>query len=128
MRILVVDDEPDVVESVRLGFTLQWREVDVLGAGTGEAALDVVEREHPDIVLLDIGLPDLSGYEVARALRSRHGREIYLVAITGWAQPEDRVKSIAAGIDQHIQKPANSDKIRAVIRDAEAQGAARVLT
>ena len=57
MRILVVDDEPDVVESVRLGFTLQWREVDVLGAGTGDAALDVVEREHPDIVLLDIGLP-----------------------------------------------------------------------
>src|SRR6185295_16209865 len=57
MKILVVDDEPDVVESVRLGFTLQWRDVDVLGAGEGEAALDVVEREHPDIVLLDVGLP-----------------------------------------------------------------------
>ncbi len=59
MKILVVDDEPDVVESVRLGFTLQWRDVDVLGAGEGEAALDIVEREHPDIVLLDVGLPDL---------------------------------------------------------------------
>ena len=57
MKILVVDDEPDVVESVRLGFTLQWRDVDVLGAGEGEAALDIVEREHPDIVLLDVGPP-----------------------------------------------------------------------
>jgi DNA-binding response OmpR family regulator len=57
MRILVVDDEPDVVESVRLGFTLQWREIEVLGAGTGEAALDLVEHGQPDIVLLDVGLP-----------------------------------------------------------------------
>ena len=70
MKILVVDDEPDVVESVRLGFTLQWRDVDVLGAGEGEAALDIVEREHPDIVLLDIGLPGIDGYEVLRQIRA----------------------------------------------------------
>ena len=57
MRILVVDDEPDVVESIRLGFALQWREVEVLGAATGDEALDIVERESPDLVLLDIGLP-----------------------------------------------------------------------
>jgi DNA-binding response OmpR family regulator len=56
MRVLVVDDEPDVVESIRLGFTLQWREVDVLGAADGETALDLVEQEHPDVVLLDVGL------------------------------------------------------------------------
>ncbi len=57
MRILVVDDAPDVVESVRLGFTLQWRDTEVLGAGTGEQALEVVEQARPDIVLLDVGLP-----------------------------------------------------------------------
>ncbi len=67
MRILVVDDEPDVVESVRLGFMLQWRDVDVLGAGEGEAALDIVERERPDIVLLDVGLPGIDGYRGASA-------------------------------------------------------------
>ncbi len=66
MRILVVDDEPDVVESVRLGFTLQWREIDVLGASNGDEALDTVERERPDIVLLDVGLPGLNGFEVLR--------------------------------------------------------------
>ena len=70
MRILVVDDAPDVVESVRLGFTLQWREVEVLGAGTGEEALDVVERERPDIVLLDVGLPGLDGFGVLREIRA----------------------------------------------------------
>ena len=81
MQILVVDDEPDVVESVRLGFTLQWREVDVLGAGDGEAALDMVEREHPDIVLLDVGLPGIDGYRgpppdprvLRRSRRDAHG-------------------------------------------------------
>jgi CheY-like chemotaxis protein len=125
-RILVVDDHPDAADASCM--LLEMLGHDTQAATTGKTALATAETFHPDIVLLDIGLPDLSGYEVARALRSRHGREIYLVAITGWAQPEDRVKSIAAGIDQHIQKPANSDKIRAVIRDAEAQGAARVLT
>ena len=70
MRILVVDDEPDLIESVRLGFTLQWREIDVLGAATGEAGLDAVEHEHPDIVLLDIGLPDIDGFEVLRQIRA----------------------------------------------------------
>ena len=66
MRILVVDDEPDVVESVQLGFALQWREVEVTGAGTGEAALDLVETTHPDIILLDVGLPDMDWFTVLR--------------------------------------------------------------
>ena len=69
MKILVVDDAPEVLESVRLGFLLQWREVDVVGAGEGEQALDLVEREAPDLVLLDIGLPGLNGFESARQLR-----------------------------------------------------------
>jgi two-component system response regulator VicR len=69
VKILVVDDEPDVVESVRIGFALHWREIDVIGAGTGEAALDAVEAEHPDIVLLDIGLPDIDGFEVVTRIR-----------------------------------------------------------
>ena len=68
-RILVVDDEPDVIESVRLGFELQWREIELLESGTGEDALDRVEQDHPDIVLLDIGLPDVDGFEVLRRIR-----------------------------------------------------------
>ena len=55
MKVLVVDDAPEIVESVRLGFAVQWREVDVLSAGTGRQALELVESESPDLVLLDIG-------------------------------------------------------------------------
>ena len=69
MKILVVDDAPEVVESVRLGFTLQWREVGVLGAGDGESALDLFERETPDLVLLDIGLLDQDGFKVLEQIR-----------------------------------------------------------
>jgi DNA-binding response OmpR family regulator len=86
---------------------------------TGTGALTEADVFQPDIAILDIGLPDLSGYEVARALRAKRGTTIYIAAVTGWAQPEDRVKSLAAGIDQHILKPANGAKIRSIIDAAQ---------
>ena len=92
MLILVVDDEPDVVESVRLGFMLQWRDVDVLGADAGEAALDAVEREHPDIVLLDVGLPGIDGYEVLRQIRAFS--DVPLVMLTARDDAMDKVKGL----------------------------------
>ena len=85
MRILVVDDEPDVVESVRLGFMLQWREVEVLGAGTGEAALDIVERRKPDIVLLDVGLPDQDGFAVLREIRAFSDVPVVMLTARAWS-------------------------------------------
>ena len=118
MRILVVDDEPDVVESVRLGFTLQWREVDVLGAGTGDAALDVVEREHPDIVLLDIGLPDMDGFEVIRQIRAFS--DVPVVMLTARDDAMDKVKGLELGADDYITKPFNHlelmARVKAVLR------------
>jgi len=121
MRILVVDDEPDVVESVRLGFTLQWREVDVLGAGTGEAALDVVEHEHPDIVLLDIGLPDIDGFEVIRQIRAFS--DVPVVMLTARDDAMDKVKGLELGADDYVTKPFNHlelmARVRAVLRRHE---------
>ena len=118
MRILVVDDEPDVVESVRLGFTLQWREVDVLGAGGGEAALDVVERDHPDIVLLDVGLPDVDGFEVLR--RIREFSDVPVVMLTARDDAMDKVKGLELGADDYVTKPFNHlelmARVRAVLR------------
>jgi two-component system KDP operon response regulator KdpE len=118
MRILVVDDEPDVVESVRLGFTLQWREVDVLGAGTGDAALDVVEREHPDIVLLDIGLPDMDGFEVIRQIRAFS--DVPVVMLTARDDAMDKVKGLELGADDYVTKPFNHlelmARVKAVLR------------
>jgi DNA-binding response OmpR family regulator len=116
-RVLVVDDYPDAAEAACMLFTR-------LGhccrqACRGTDALHATEAFHPDVVLLDIGLPDLSGYEVARALRQRHGRAIYLAALTGWGQPEDRARAIGAGFDQHILKPASVSILREVITAAE---------
>ncbi len=118
MKILVVDDEPDVVESVRLGLTLQWREVDVLGADRGEAALDAIEREHPDLVLLDIGLPDIDGYEVLR--RTRDFTDVPVIMLTARDDTLDKVKGLELGADDYITKPFNHlellARIRAVLR------------
>ena len=118
MRILVVDDEPDVVESVRLGFTLQWRDVEVLGAGTGEAALDSVERKRPDIVLLDVGLPDKDGFAVLRELRAFS--DVPVVMLTARDDAMGKVKGLELGADDYVTKPFNHlelmARVRAVLR------------
>jgi len=121
MRILVVDDEPDVVESIRLGFTLQWREVDVLGAGTAEAALDIVEHEHPDIVLLDVGLPDTDGFEALRQIRAFS--DVPVLMLTARDDAMDKVKGLELGADDYVTKPFNHlelmARVRAVLRRLE---------
>jgi two-component system KDP operon response regulator KdpE len=118
MRILVVDDAPDVVESIRLGFTLQWREVEVLGASDGEQALDLVEKEAPDIVLLDIGLPGRDGFEVLRELRTFS--DVPVVMLTARDDAMDKVKGLELGADDYVTKPFNHlelmARVRAVLR------------
>ncbi len=118
MRILVVDDEPDVIESVRLGFMLQWREVEVLGIGDGDAALDIVERQSPDIVLLDVGLPDRDGFDVLRELRSFS--DVPVVMLTARDDAMDKVKGLELGADDYVTKPFNHlelmARVKAVLR------------
>ncbi len=118
MRILIVDDEPDVVESVRLGFTLQWREIDVVGAASGEAALDSIEHERPDLVLLDIGLPDIDGFEVLRQIRAFS--DVPVVMLTAHDDSMDKVKGLELGADDYVTKPFNHlelmARVKAVLR------------
>ena len=118
MKILVVDDEPDVVESVRLGFTLQWREIDVVGAINGEAGLDATERERPDLVLLDIGLPDIDGFEVLRQIRAFS--DVPVVMLTAHDDSMDKVKGLELGADDYVTKPFNHlelmARVKAVLR------------
>lgn len=118
MRFLVVDDAPDVVDSVRLGFTLQWREVDVIGAGTGREALDLVEREGPDLVLLDIGLPDIDGYEVLTQIREFS--DVPIIVLTARDDTLDKIKGLELGADDYITKPFDHlellARVRAVLR------------
>jgi two-component system KDP operon response regulator KdpE len=118
MRILVVDDEPDVVESVRLGFTLQWREVEVIGAGAAEPALDAVEHQHPDIVLLDVGLPGVDGFEVLRQIRAFS--DVPVLMLTARDDAMDKVKGLELGADDYVTKPFNHlelmARVKAVLR------------
>jgi len=116
-RILVVDDQPDVVELLCL--QLERAGHTCIAAANGTEALALAAEHHPEVILLDIGLPDMSGYDVARALRARDdGGTFYLAAITGYGTAEDRRRAFAAGFDRHLLKPAKSSEIAALLIDA----------
>jgi DNA-binding response OmpR family regulator len=118
VKVLVVDDAPEVVESVRLGFAVQWREVDVLSAGTGQQALELVERESPDLVLLDVGLPDTDGFKVLEELR--FFSDVPVVMLTARDDTIDKVKGLELGADDYVTKPFNHlellARVKAVLR------------
>jgi DNA-binding response OmpR family regulator len=116
-RVLVVDDDADIVELVSLVLMRDGHVVE--RASTGYQAIELAERCEPDVVLLDIGLPDITGYDVARALRaSPRGSTMYIAALTGWGKVEDRARSDEAGFDRHLVKPATHAMIREVLVEA----------
>jgi PAS domain S-box-containing protein len=107
-RILIVDDNEDGAES--LAMLLQLAGHETQKAHDGIEAVEITERFRPDAVLLDIGLPRLDGYEVCRRIREAPwGKGLLLVALTGWGQEEDRVRSREAGFDEHMIKPVDYD-------------------
>ena len=122
-KILVVDDNVDSADLIALLLESVGHEVRT--AYAGNRALDQADAFRPDIVLLDLGLPDLDGYEVARRIRTLPwGGDVVLVAISGWGRDEDRRRSTAAGFDRHLTKPVDPDLLFRTIRDA-APNAAR---
>ena len=105
-RIVLIDDLYDGRRM--LAETLRDEGYTVFEAENGEAGLELVERHHPQAVLTDIGLPDISGYEVAKQLRSRWSPErLLLVAVTGYGQDNDRMQAMDAGFDLHLVKPVD---------------------
>jgi CheY-like chemotaxis protein len=120
-RILVVDDNADAAESLALWLRLGGHEVRV--AHDGPAALAAVDADPPEVVLLDIGMPGMDGYEVAQRLRRRPGLEhLVLVAMTGWGQEEDRRRSGEAGIDHHLVKPADLEALNGLLARPQRAG------
>ncbi|HET7307166.1 MAG TPA: ATP-binding protein [Gammaproteobacteria bacterium] len=119
-RALVVDDNHDVADS--LGMMLELMECDVRIAYDGFSALDMVADFQPHVVFLDVGLPELDGYEIARRLRAQPGNDgIMLVALTGWGQEHHKERARQAGFDRHFVKPADPadiEKLLAEIRPA----------
>jgi PAS domain S-box-containing protein len=113
-RILVVDDNADAAESLQRILEIYGHTVHA--AADGYAALEALETFRPTVVLLDIGLPQLDGYEVARRIRATpHGRNICLCAITGWGQAEDKRRAREAGFDEHMTKPVDLGALTALI-------------
>ncbi len=110
-RVLVVDDNTDAAESLALLLRLQGQEVQV--AFDGSNALATAATFRPQIIFLDIGMPGMDGYEVARRLRREPNMEkVTLVALTGWGQEEDRRRSQDAGFDLHIVKPVEPEALQ----------------
>jgi CheY-like chemotaxis protein len=104
-RVLIADDNEDAAETLAMLLRLEGHEVVV--ADGGEAAIRLAEEHRPEVALLDIGMPGVSGYEVARHIRARpDGAHVLLVAVTGWGLEKDRDASRAAGFDHHLVKPA----------------------
>ena|SRR5688572_20213002 len=111
--ILLVEDHADAREALQALLELEGYEV--LTAAEGLAALDIARTKHPDIALIDIGLPGLDGYEVARRLRAMDGFRPTLVALTGYSQPQDRRDAEAAGFDAHLVKPVDPADLTRVL-------------
>ena len=113
-RILVVDDNHDAGDALAALLELDGNEVHV--AHDGEAALRLADRIRPQVVLLDIGLPGMSGYEVAERMRTTDwGASALLLAVTGWGHPDDRQRSERAGFDEHLIKPIEIEALEALV-------------
>jgi len=121
-RILIVDDNEDAADS--LGMLLKVSGSEVRIARSGREALAIFDEFDPAFVLLDIGMPDMDGYEVARAIRGRYSENRpVLIALTGWGQEADRIRAREAGFDHHLVKPADPHTLQAIL--GVAPGAAR---
>jgi PAS domain S-box-containing protein len=122
-RVLVVDDSVDAAES--LAMLLESEGHEIHKAHDGADAVRAAERVRPDIVLMDIGLPILNGYDACRRIRDQAwGAPIVMVAITGWGQEDDRERSNAAGFDLHLVKPVDHDELLRLIGSARPRASA----
>jgi signal transduction histidine kinase len=121
-RILLADDNPDAVETLACVLRLLGHEV--FSAANGRSALETAASCRPDVALLDIGMPLLDGYEVARQIRAQPwGRKIMLLALTGWGQEADRRRSEEAGFDSHFVKPIDLEKFAQLLATLPPVGA-----
>ena len=118
-RVLVVDDNVDAASSLAL--LLQMAGHKASHAHDGPSALEAAEKERPELILLDIGLPTLNGYEVCRRIRRQPwAASVLLIALTGWGQEEDRRRSREAGFDGHLVKPVEYAELMALLDRLQA--------
>lgn len=115
-RILVVDDNQDSAMSLAMMLSIMGHETRT--AHDGESAVTTAEAFLPEVVLLDIGLPKLNGYEVAQRIREQAwGATMFLIAVTGWGQDEDRQRSAEVGLNVHMVKPVEPAVLEKILAD-----------
>ena len=114
VRVLIVDDEPNIVAT--LAPLLRSRGYDVVTAMRGKTALEIVERERPEVVVLDLGLPDIDGVEVCRLIRD--GRSTPIIVLSARGAEKDKVRALDAGADDYVTKPFGAEELLARIRVA----------
>jgi CheY-like chemotaxis protein len=115
--VLIVDDNQDAADSLAMVLKFEGHTASV--AYSAQSAIEIVQATHPEFVLLDIGLPNMDGYEVARRLRAS-GAVARIIALTGYGQVEDRQRSVAAGFAAHLVKPVDIALLKSLLSDAQA--------
>ncbi len=115
-RILIVEDNSDALETLRMSLSAAGHEVHQ--AKHAREALGALSRIHPDVAIVDLGLPEIDGYEIARRLRQEEGGgDLRLIALTGYGSPEDRKRTKEAGFDAHLLKPLDYEKLTSLLQD-----------
>lgn len=118
MKALIVDDDPDILEVVSLCFEIRWPDATVLKAQDGASGIEMFQKQGADIVILDLGLPDMDGLEVCRKLRE--SSNVLIIILTVRDQPKDIVRGLETGADDYITKPFNQleflARVQAVLR------------
>ena len=121
MKVLVVDDDARVRDALEIGITLQWEDVSVLSAADGETGLDLFFNAEPDIVLLDVNMPRMNGFEVVKAIRQVS--DVPIIMLTARGEDVDQVRGLELGADDYVAKPfshlALMARMKAALRRAE---------
>jgi CheY-like chemotaxis protein len=120
-RIMVVDDDPDSTETLAMLIGTEGHEVQT--ANDGKRALQLADAFKPELILMDISMPGLNGYEIARCLQERPWAHcLSLVAVSGWGEPADKQRAVAAGFSCYLVKPVKSSELMAVINGLPLPG------
>src|SRR6476620_4708841 len=129
MKILVVDDDPQILDAVTVGLQLQWQDAEVLSAADGEQGLRVFYEQNPDVVVLDVTMPRKNGFEVLQDIR--RVSDVPIIMLTARGEDIDQVRGLELGADDYVVKPfshlALLARIKAVLRRAEMPPPARAL-
>jgi DNA-binding response OmpR family regulator len=122
MKALIIEDERKIIDAVRVAFEFRWPDAQLIGSTTGKKGIGLVKKESPDIVILDLNLPDVSGFEVLKEIRQFSS--IPVIVLTVRSDDEDMLKGLEYGADDYIVKPFNYmnllARIKAVLRRTEA--------